>query len=154
TAANFLRALIELVPGGALITQVLDNHGVINEAAEWVEQKGAALGDIGGMIVDGLRRFIDSLSWTDIFNLGDVWDRAKRIFTDPIDRLISFGVGVVSELLDLVKKAILRPLAALAQGTAGYDLLKAILGEDPITGDPVPRTPDTLIGGFLKPIGP
>ena len=153
TAANFLRALIELIPGGALITQVLDNHGVINKAAEWVEQKVATLGDIGGMIVDGLRRFIDSLSWTDIFHLGDVWDRAKRIFTDPIDRLISFGVGVVSELLDLVKQAILRPLAALAEGTAGYDLLKAILGQDPITGDPVPRTADTLIGGFMKLIG-
>src|SRR5262249_40023452 len=69
TAANFLRALIELVPGGALITQVLDAHGVINKAAEWVEQKVAALGDIGGMIVDGLRRFIASLSWTDIFHL-------------------------------------------------------------------------------------
>ena len=39
TAANLLRALIELIPGGALITQVLDNHGVINKAAEWVEQK-------------------------------------------------------------------------------------------------------------------
>ena len=105
------------------------------------------------MIVDGLKRFIDSLSWTDIFDLGDVWDRAKRIFTDPIGRLISFGVGVVSELLDLVKQAILRPLAALAEGTAGYDLLKAILGQDPITGDPVPRTADTLIGGFMKLIG-
>ena len=132
---------------------MLDNHGVINKAADWVEQKVATLGDIGGMILDGLRRFIDSLSWTDIFHLGDVWDRAKRIFTDPIDRLISFGVGVVSELLDLVKQAILRPLAALAEGTAGYDLLKAILGQDPITGDPVPRTADTLIGGFMKLIG-
>jgi hypothetical protein len=105
------------------------------------------------MIVDGLRRFIDSLSWRDIFRLGDVWDRAKRIFTDPISQLISFGVGVVSELLDLVKQAILRPLAALAEGTRGYDLLKAILGQDPITGDPVPRTADTLIGGFMKLIG-
>ena len=105
------------------------------------------------MILDGLKRFIDSLSWTDIFDLGDVWDRAKRIFTDPIGRLISFGVGVVSELLDLVKQAILRPLAALAEGTAGYDLLKAILGQDPITGDPVPRNADTLIGGFMKLIG-
>jgi Domain of unknown function (DUF4157) len=153
TAANFLRALIELIPGGALITQVLDNHGVINKAADWVEQKVATLGDIGGMILDGLRRFIASLSWTDIFHLGDVWDRAKRIFTDPIDRLISFGVGVVSELLNLVKQAILRPLAALAEGTAGYDLLKAILGQDPITGDPVPQNADTLIGGFMKLIG-
>ena len=81
------------------------------------------------MIVDGLKRFIDSLSWTDIFDLGDVWDRAKRIFTDPIDRLISFGVGVVSELLDLVKQAILRPLAALAEGTARLR---------PAQGDPRP----------------
>lgn len=153
SAANFLRALIELVPGGPVITRVLDNHGVINKAAAWVEQKVAVLGDIGSQIIDGLKRFIDSLSWTDIFHLGSVWDRAKRIFTDPIGRLVSFGVSVLGELLALVKEAILRPLAALAQGTAGYDLLKAILGRDPITGDPVPRTADTLIGGFMKLIG-
>lgn len=150
TAANFLRALIELVPGGALITQALDNHGVINKAAAWVEQKVAALGDIGSQIVDGIKRFISSLSWTDIFDLGGVWDRAKRIFTDPIGRLISFGTSVVVELLSLVKQAILRPLAALAERTSGYDLLKAILKEDPITGEPVPRTADTLLGGFMK----
>ena len=53
----------------------------------------------------------------------------------------------------MVKDAILRPLAALAQGTRGYDLLSAILGEDPITGEPVPRTAETLIGGFMKLIG-
>ena len=153
TAANFLRALIELVPGGHVITRALDNHGVITEAAQWVEQKVAQLGDIGGQIVSGLRRFIDSLSWTDIFDLGDVWDRAKRIFTDPISHLISFGTGVVSELLGIVKRVILRPLAALAEGTRGYDLLKAVLGEDPITGEPFPRTPDNLIGGFMRLIG-
>jgi hypothetical protein len=153
SAANFLRALIELVPGGAIITRVLDNHGVINKAAAWVEQKVASLGDIGSQIVAALKRFVDSLGWRDLLDFGGVWDRAKRIFTDPIGRLISFGVGVVGELLSLVKQAILRPLAALAQGTAGYDLLKAILGQDPITGDPVPRTADTLIGGFMKLIG-
>jgi hypothetical protein len=153
SAANILRALIELIPGGHLITQALDNHGVINKAAAWVEQKIATLGEIGSDIVAGLKRFIDSLSWTDIFDLGGVWDRAKRIFTDPIARLISFAGGVVSEILKMVKDAILKPLAALAQGTRGYDLLKAILGEDPITGEPVPRNADTLIGGFMKLIG-
>ncbi|HSK35034.1 MAG TPA: DUF4157 domain-containing protein, partial [Propionicimonas sp.] len=153
TAANFLRALIELVPGGAVITRVLDTHGVINKAAEWVELKVADLGDIGAEISAALGSFIDSLSWDDIFDLGGVWDRAKRIFTDPIGRLISFGTGVVGELLTLVKQAILRPLAALAEGTRGYDLLKAMLAMDPISGDPFPRTPDTLIGGFMKLIG-
>ncbi len=45
------------------------------------------------------------------------------------------------------------PLAKLAEGTRGYDLLKAVLGKDPITGEPVPRTAETLIGGFMKLIG-
>lgn len=153
SAANILRALIELVPGGHLISQALDNHGVFNKAGAWVEQKLATLGDIGSDVVAGLKRFIDSLGWRDIFDLGGVWERAKRIFTDPITRLISFGGSVVSEILKMVKDAILKPLAALAQGTRGYDLLKAILGEDPITGEPVPRNADTLIGGFMKLIG-
>jgi hypothetical protein len=153
SAANILRALIEVVPGGAFITQTLDNHGVFAKAGAWVEQQLATLGNIGGDIVSGLKRFIDSLSWTDIFDLGGVWDRAKRIFTDPIGRLISFAGSMVSGILKLVKDAILKPLAALAQGTRGYDLLKAVLGEDPITGEPVPRNADTLIGGFMKLIG-
>lgn len=153
SAANILRGLIELIPGGHFITQALDNHGVFNKAGEWVERKLATLGDIGSDIVASLKRFIDSLSWTDIFDLGGVWDRAKRIFTDPIGRLVSFAGSVVSEILKMVKDAILKPLAAMAQGTRGYDLLKAILGEDPITGEPVPRNADTLIGGFMKLIG-
>ena len=28
-----------------------------------------------------------------------------------------------------------------------------MLGKDPITGEPVPRTAETLIGGFMKLIG-
>lgn len=153
SAANILRGLIELIPGGHFITQALDNHGVINKAATWVEQKISALGDIGSEITGGLKRFVDSLSWRDIFDLGGVWDRAKAIFTGPIGRLIAFGGTVVTELLKMVKDAILKPLAALAEGTSGYDLLKAVLGQDPITGEPVPRNADTLIGGFMKLIG-
>ena len=153
SAANILRAVIGLVPGGNLISQVLDNHGVINKAATWIEQKLAELGDIGSEIVSGLKQFMDSLSWSDIFDLGGVWERAKSIFTAPIGRLISFGASVVTDILKMVKEAILKPLAALAEGTRGYDLLKAILGEDPITGEAVPRNADTLIGGFMKLIG-
>lgn len=150
TPANILRALIEVVPGGALITRVLDTHGVINKAAAWVEQKVNALGDIGGQIVQAVKDFVGGLSWTDVGSLSGLWDRAKRLVTDPIARLISFGTGVVGELLSLVREAILKPLAALAEGTRGYDLLKAILGKDPITGEPFPPTADNLIGGFMK----
>ncbi|MGR9240565.1 eCIS core domain-containing protein [Rhizobium leguminosarum] len=152
-AANLLRALIELMPGGSFITQALDNHGVINKAASWIEQQLATLGNIGAGIIAALRSFMDSLSWTDIFDLGGVWERAKRIFTEPIGRLISFATSTATELLKLVKDAILKPLAALAQGTRGYDLLCAILGEDPVTGESVARTAENLLGGFMKLIG-
>lgn len=153
SAGNILRALIELLPGGSLITSALENHGVFEKAGAWVEQQLATFADIGAQILQGIEDFLDSLSWTDIFDLGGVWSRAKAIFTRPIANLISFGKGLVIGLMDLVRDAILRPLAGLLRPTRGYDLLCAVLGSDPVTGDPVPRTAETLIGGFMKLIG-
>jgi len=153
SAANILRAVIEIIPGGGLITQALDNHGVFDRVGAWVEQQISSLGMTGSVIRQAINRFLDSLSWTDIFDLGGVWDRAKRIFTEPIDRIFSFISGLVSGIIRFIKEAILRPLAKLAEGTRGYDLLKAVLGYDPVTGDPYPRNAETLIGGFMKLIG-
>ncbi|WEN13760.1 DUF4157 domain-containing protein [Rhodanobacter sp. AS-Z3] len=153
SAANILRGLIELMPGGSLITQALDNHGVINKAATWVESKLKQLGDIGAGLKQALDDFLDSLSWTDIFDLSGVWARAKRIFTEPITQLIDFAVTTAVELLKMIKDAILKPLAVMAQGTRGYDLLCVLLGSDSITGEAKPPTADNLLGGFMKLIG-
>ncbi|MEG3437605.1 DUF4157 domain-containing protein [Pannus brasiliensis CCIBt3594] len=153
SAANILRALVEFLPGGGLIVQALDNHGVFEKVGKWVEQQIKTLGLVGSSIKQAITAFLDSLSWKDIFDLGGVWNRAKSIFTEPIDRIISFAKGLVTGILKFIKEAIVRPLAKLAEGTAGYDLLKVVLGEDPVTGDPVPFNPDLLIGGFMKLIG-
>jgi Domain of unknown function (DUF4157)/Bacterial toxin 4 len=153
SGANILRAIVEFLPGGGLIVEALDRYGVFDRAGSWIEQQFATLGMVGSMFRDALMRFLDSLGFSDLFSPGDVWDRAKRIFTEPVDRLISFGKGLVTGILRFIREAILKPLAALAEGTRGYDLLKAVLGEDPVTGEPVPRNADTLIGGFMKLIG-
>lgn len=153
SAANILRAIVEFIPGGGLITQALDNHGVFEKVGKWVESQIKSLGLVGSAIKQAVTEFLDSLSWTDIFDLGGVWNRAKAIFTDPIDRIISFAKGLLNGIIEFIKDAILRPLAKLAEGTDGYDLLKAVLGKDPVTGDTVPQTADTLIGGFMKLIG-
>ena len=155
SASNILRALVEFLPGGTIITQALDNHGVFNKVAGWIEGKIKALGMVGSMFSNAISDFIDSLGLSDLapWNWGSVWERAKLIFTAPINRLISFANGVITDILKFVKDAILKPLAAMAKGTRGYDLLCALLGADPITGEPVPRTADTLIGGFMKLIG-
>jgi hypothetical protein len=148
--ANVLRAVVEFIPGGAQITQALDKYGVFDKVGNWVQDQIDTLGMIGGSIKKSLMDFLDSLSWTDIFHLGDVWDRAKRIFTDPIDRIKKFVVGLLEGIWKFVREAILKPIAKLAEGTSGWPLLIAVMGKNPITGEAVPRTPDNLIGGFMK----
>ncbi|WP_052162428.1 DUF4157 domain-containing protein [Aquabacterium sp. NJ1] len=152
-AGNILRAVIELLPGGALITQALDNHGIVDRVANWAQQQLASLASIGQSIRQAVRNFVDGLSWRDIFSLGSLWDRAVRLVTEPVNQVLGFVRGLVGGIITLIKDAILRPIARLAQGTRGYDLLCAVLGFDPVTGDAVPRTAATLIGGFMKLIG-
>lgn len=152
-AANILRAVVEFLPGGNIITRVLDQYGVFEKAGAWVEGQLSTLGISGASIRAAINQFLDSLGWRDIFDLGGVWDRAKKIFTDPITRIITFVKNLFSAILEMIRQAVLMPLAKLAQGTRGYDLLKAVLGKDPITGEVVPQTADNLIGGFMKLIG-
>jgi Domain of unknown function (DUF4157) len=153
TGANILRAAVEFIPGGHLIVEALEKYGVFEKGGAWLEQQVATLGMTGRMFIDALHQFIDSLGWTDIFHPGRVWDRAKEIFLAPIRRLIDFFVGLVTGILALIKEAILKPLAKLAEGTPAWDLLIAVLGKNPITGEPVPQTADAVIGGFMKLIG-
>jgi hypothetical protein len=153
SAANILRAIVEFIPGGALITQALDNHGIFEKVGSWVEQQIGTLGVTLGAIKTAISTFLDSLGWRDIFDLGGVWDRAKRIFTEPITRIITFAKGLITGIIGFIKDAILLPLAKLAEGTRGWDLLIAVLQKNPITGERVPRTAETLVPGFLKLIG-
>ena len=70
----------------------------------------------------------------------------RRCFREMVE-------GLITGIIQFVKDAILKPLAKLAEGTEGYNLLKGILGKDPITGEAVPRSAETLLGPLLKLIG-
>lgn len=151
--ANVLRAIVEFLPGGVLITRALDNHGVFDRVGGWVEQQLGTLGLSGSTIRDALNRFLDSLSLSDVLDLDGVWARARRLFTEPIDRIIRFTRGLFGAVMGFIRDAILRPIAELASGTRGWNLLCAVLGVNPITGEAVPRSAESLIGGFMKLIG-
>ena len=154
SAANILRALVEFLPGGGLITDALDNAGVFEKAGAFVEQQISSLGITGAAIKAAVTEFIAGLSLKRIVTEpGTVWAEAERIFTGPIDQIISFAKGLVSGIIDLIKEAILKPIAKLAEGTEGYNLLKGILGNDPITGEAVTPSAETLLGPLLKMIG-
>jgi len=153
SAANILRAVVEFMPGGKQITDALEKYEVFEKVGNWVNEQLDTLAMTGSAIKQALMDFLDSLSWRDIFHLGSVWERAKRIFSDPIDRIKKFLVGLLEGIWKFVREAILKPLAKLAAaavGDAGWNLLCAVLGQNPITGERVTRTPEVLIGGFMK----
>ncbi|MFZ2448944.1 MAG: DUF4157 domain-containing protein [Methylovulum miyakonense] len=155
-AANMLRALIELIPGGALITKALDSHGIIDKVANWLSGQIKSLGMVGGQFKNALSDFIATLGVADLapWNWGGVFNRAVSIFSAPIDRLISFGKGLATDIITFIKDAILKPIAAYAKAnTNGYALLCAVMGKDPITNEKVPDDAEALMGAFLKFIG-
>jgi hypothetical protein len=153
SAANILRALVEFMPGGGLITEALDKYGVFDKAGAWIEQQIAALGISGSAIAQAIKNFVKDLGLRDLGRLGQKWEEAKAIFTGPIDKLIQLAKIVAVGILEMIKEAIIRPLAKLAQGLPSYDLLKAVMGKDPVTGDPYPPTAENIIGPFMKLIG-
>jgi uncharacterized protein DUF4157 len=153
SAANILRGLVELIPGGHLLEEALDKYGVFEKLGGWLEQQVRRMESIGSAIKADWDSFVDGLDWTDIRHPGKVWDDAVGVFTRAVQRIGRFALDVGRDILKFIKDAILMPLAKLAEGTRGWDLLIAVLGKNPITGEPVPRTAENLIGGFMKLIG-
>lgn len=157
SAANILRAIVEFIPGGLLIVRALETHGAFDRAGAFVERQIVALGLSAQAVGQAITVFVDSLSWKEraeaLIGIGDAWERGKRILLAPIERVKARARTIADTVLDFVKDAILRPLAGLAARTPGWDLLCAVLGNNPITGDAVPRTAETLIGGFMTLIG-
>ncbi len=153
SGANILRALVELIPGGALIVDALNNHGIFEKGGKFIEDQFATLGDVGASFRDALMEFIDTLGWSDIFHLGDVWDRAVRIFTTPVVKLINFGKGLVTGIGQIVKDAILKPLGKFAANNIPkWNLLVGVFGKNPVS-DEEESPASALMGAFMELIG-
>lgn len=147
---NILRAFIGLIPGGELMFQVLQRQGIVTRVADWVGQQTAALGLNFQAIRDAFTRFTDSLSWTDIFSPGDVWRRARAIFTPIIDRVTGFVSQLITQAITWLKETFMTPLSDFCRQIPGYGLVTVLLGRDPFTGAAVPRTAMNVVRAFAE----
>ncbi len=150
---NVFRAIVEFIPGATLVTDALNNAGIFDKIANWAysQLKGviSAFGSLGQAVID----FLKSLGVKDLASPGAAVSRGIHLVTDPINQIKSLVAGFIDAILEFIKEAILRPLGKLAEGTPSYDLLKGVMGEDPVTGDAVDNPADMMIGGFMKIIG-
>ena len=153
STANLLRAMLELNPIGTVIRVALDRYGIVDRVAGFVDQQMATLAGVLGSIGGAVMAFLRSLGPLDIVRPGAVIDRARRLIEEPIARMRAFISTLTEGIATFVRDAVLRPLAELASRTRAWDLLCAVLGRNPITGEAVARNAETLIGGFMKLIG-
>lgn len=153
SAGNILRGAIQMIPGGAFITDALDSHGIFDKVSQWTETQFETIKDIGSAIWQDIENFLDQFSLTDLASPGALWDRAKAIVERPIARIKAFAIALKDGIVTLIKDAILKPIAAFARTTNGYPLLCTVMGKDPITEEAVPQGPEALLGAFLKFIG-
>ncbi len=149
-AVNVLRAFIGLIPGGEILFQVLQRYGVIDRLGAWVTTQTAALGLNFQTVRDAFTRFTDSLGWTDIFSPGDVWRRARGIFTPIVDRITTFVGGLITQAVTWLKETFMQPLADFCRQIPGYGLVTVMLGRDPFTNAPVARTALTVVRAFAE----
>ncbi|HVY04701.1 MAG TPA: DUF4157 domain-containing protein [Burkholderiales bacterium] len=150
SAVNILRGFMGLVPGGEMLFQVLDRYGVVQRLGDWISQQARMLGlDFQG-IRDAFTRFTDSLSWTDIFSPGDVWRRARDIFSPTIARIRDIVTGLVSQAIAWLKDTFMQPLSEFCREIPGYGLVTVLLGRDPFTDAPVARTPLNVVRAFAE----
>jgi hypothetical protein len=152
-AGNILRGAIELIPGGYLVTQALDNHGIFDKISAWTLTQFNAIKDIGSNIWQAIKDFVKGLGVSDLGNISGAWERGKAIVTGPIDQMIAFAINLKDGIVNLIKESILKPIGAYAKTTRGYPLLCAVMGSDPITGEAAPQDAETLMGAFLTFVG-
>ena len=152
-AGNILRGAIELIPGGSLITDALNSHGVFDKVSLWASGQFESLKEIGASLWQDIENFLGGFGATDLLDPGGLWDRAKAIVDRPIARIKAFATALKDGIVTLIKDAILKPIGAFARSTNGYPLLCAVMGKDPITGEAVAQDAESLLGAFMKFIG-
>ena len=90
SAGNILRGAIELIPGGALITDALNNHGVFDRVSAWAadavrDHQGHRRADLAGRSRTSSSGFKLDRSGRSRRRLGS---RPRRSSMRPIDRII------------------------------------------------------------------
>jgi hypothetical protein len=147
---NILHGFIGLIPGGEILFQILSQYNVAQRIASWIGQQVEAMGINFSSLRDAFTRFTDSLSWSDIFSPGDVWRRAKDIFTPFITRIINFVAQLITQAIAWLKETFMQPLSDFCREIPGYTLVTVLLGRDPFTNAAVPRTAMNVVKAFAE----
>ncbi|GAA2610606.1 eCIS core domain-containing protein [Paractinoplanes durhamensis] len=148
TTVQILEDFLTLIGKQDALAQMRE-RGTLQKTADWLDGRIAQFLGILGELSALFKAGWDAIQPENIANLGDnlskLADQAKGL----IARIGTFAKDVATEVLRLIKEALLEWLSQEAAKLRGYRLMTVMLGEDPVTGKPVARNAENLIGGFI-----
>jgi hypothetical protein len=148
---NFIEAAFDIMPGGRLLHQKLSELGALTEAEIWVDARIADITSLVSGVVARVERFFNSLSLDSLASPTQVLEDAGRIIYDTIRDIVNFAINAAAELLAIVKRWLLDQVVGfIRERTTAYPLLCVILGQDPITEQPVARNGTNILNAILE----
>ncbi|AEV96874.1 hypothetical protein A4D02_29955 [Niastella koreensis] len=148
---NFLEAAFDLMPGGLLLHQKLEEQHQLDAAAAWIDEQLARVENLVTGLFNDIERFWNRLGITDLGSPMDVLRNAANIVLGFINRVIDFAVEAASELLAMIKEYLLTKIVDFIKTqTTAYPLLRVILGRDPVTDEVVPTNGTTILNALLE----
>jgi hypothetical protein len=148
---NFIEAAFDIMPGGELLHKKLDEQHQLDAAAAWIDGKIGELESIVNSLFSEFDQFWNRLGITDFSSPFDVLREGAGIVLRFISNIIEFAIKAAKELLEMVKKFLLDKLVDfIKEKTTAYPLLTVILGEDPITKQPVERNGTNILNALLE----
>lgn len=145
---EILADYLHLIGQDALLARMTE-EGTLARTAEWLDQQIATF---RGLIQTARTLFSDAWAAISPENLPSLLDTLPGLASRAVElfgSVTSFAATVLSQVVALIKDALLAKISERAQGMRGYRLLTVILGQDPFTGLDVDRNATNLIGGFI-----
>ncbi|MFI0806405.1 eCIS core domain-containing protein [Streptomyces echinatus] len=127
----------------------LRERGTLQQAADWLDTQFATF---VGIKNDLVQLFTDAWRAIQPQNLPRLLDTLPDLAARAVAlvrRIAAFTATIMAKALELVKQALIGPLGDRARRVTGFPLLTVIIGQDPFTGEPVPRNAENLIKGFI-----
>lgn len=148
---NFIQAAFDIMPGGRLLHQKLEELGALDEAAQWIDARIADVSSLVSGVVGRIERFIANLSLDSLASPSGVLEDAGSIIYETIRDIIRFAENAATELLAIVKRWLLDQVVGfIKEHTTAYPLLCVILGQDPIKETPVERNGTTILSAIME----
>ena len=156
TPLTLLNAVLDIIPiGGDMVKWVLDYFLATNPVANWLFDSVKRFTDLISGVKSRFTNFWNKLTISDAGDPERVINDVANLFRSIVTEVVSFVGEVGKEFLIMVKDIALTNVVSFVKKyfPDAYDLLIVILGEDPVSKQPVDRNGTNILNAALKALG-